>query len=64
MQTVGWLIFVNMLSRNTRIRAVISYGETFIDEEEEIYIEKSIVDSYKLEKKQKWIRVALSIKAE
>ena len=53
-----------MLSRNTRIRAGISYGETSTDEEEEIYIGKSIVDAYKLEKKQKWIGGALSKKAE
>jgi len=64
LQTVGWLIFENMLSPNTRIRAGISYGEAFINEQEEIYIGKAIVDAYMLEKKQKWIGGALSKKVE
>ncbi len=64
LQIVGWLIFENMLTLNSRMRVGISYGEAFMDEKEEIYIGKPIVEAYNLEKSQEWSGGALTKKVE
>ncbi len=61
--TIAWLIFENIYSRHTKIRAGISYGEVHIDEENGIYVGKPIVQAAKLEKNQMWSGAALSKEA-
>lgn len=64
LQTIGWLLFENMFSLNTRLRVGISYGEAFMDELNETYIGEPIVEAYQLEKRQKWSGGALTKKVE
>lgn len=64
METVGWLIFENMFTLNSRMRVGVSYGEAFMDGGEEIYVGKPIVEAYHLEKSQEWSGGALTKKAE
>ena len=66
LQNIGWLIFENMSTPHnaTRLRVGISYGEAFIDEKNETFLGKPIVEAYKLENKQKWSGGALTKKAE
>lgn len=63
-ETVGWLLFENMFNPNTRLRAAISYGEAYIDKEEDIYVGKAILSALKLEKDQEWSGGALTHEAE
>ncbi|HGJ66336.1 TPA: hypothetical protein ENS27_13310 [bacterium] len=64
LETCGWLLFENVFNHSTRLRIGISYGETFINEEDNIYIGKSIVEAYQLEKSQEWAGGALTKNAE
>ncbi len=64
LETCGWLLFENIFNISTRLRIGISYGETFINEDEDIYIGKAIVEAHELEKKQEWAGGALTEKAE
>ena len=59
-QTVGWLLFETIIAGNTRLRCGISYGETFIDEENGLFVGRPIVEAYHLEKSQEWSGAALT----
>jgi hypothetical protein len=64
-QTVAYLLFFSMFgSKFCRIRAGISYGEFYHDDENQLYLGKAIVDAYKLEKKQLWAGATLTRSAE
>jgi len=62
--TVAWLLFENMFSPFTRIRAGISYGESYMDTVNEMYIGKAIVEAFEIEKNQAWAGGALTTAAE
>lgn len=64
LETCGWLLFENVFNHSTRLRIGVSYGESFINEEDNIYIGKPIVDAYQLEKSQEWSGGALTKNAE
>lgn len=61
---VGYLVSDNMLFRETRLRAGISYGEAIMNDSNEIYIGKALIEAHELEKKQKWAGCALTESAE
>jgi hypothetical protein len=58
--SVAWLVFQTMFNPKVRIRCGISFGETFIDEKESIYIGKPIIEAYNLEENQDWSGGALT----
>lgn len=57
---VGWLLFETMLTPDVRLRCGISYGESYIDPEESVYVGHPIIDAYQLEEKQAWAGGALT----
>lgn len=61
---VGYLISDNMRFKETRLRAGVSYGEAIMDDNNEIYLGKTLIEAYELEKKQKWAGGAISKAAE
>lgn len=62
--SVGYLISDNMNFRETRLRVGISYGDAIMDDSNEIYLGKPIIEAHQLEKKQKWAGGAISKSAE
>lgn len=64
LQTIGWLIFLNMQQPYTRLRVGVSYGPAIMNSDEQIFIGLPIVEAYNLEKKQKWSGGALTKKVE
>lgn len=63
-QTVGWLLFETILGGgHTRLRCGISYGETYVDEVNGLYVGKPIVEAYQLEQSQEWSGAALTSSA-
>lgn len=62
-QTVGWLLFETMIAGTTRMRCGISYGQTFVDEENGLFVGKPIVEAYRLEQSQEWSGAALTTSA-
>jgi hypothetical protein len=60
LNSVGWLIFENMLYWPTRIRAGLAYGDAFIDPDNSLFVGKPIVEAYRLEQHQEWSGAALA----
>lgn len=54
LSTIGCLLSITMHKPGTRLRCGISYGETYIDTKESIYVGNPIVDAHNLEKSQVW----------
>ncbi len=61
--TVSWLLFETILKGITHVRCGISYGETYIDAENAIYIGQPLIDAHLLEKAQVWSGGALTPEA-
>jgi len=61
---VCYLISDNMRFKETRLRAGISYGEAIMDDNNEIYLGKPLIEAYELEKKQEWAGGAITKSAE
>lgn len=64
LETVGCLIFETIFLADTRIRAGVAYGETYIDSENDLYVGKAIIEAYDLQSQQEWSGGALTSSAE
>jgi hypothetical protein len=62
--SLGWLLFETILVPGTRIRCGVSYGETYIDPKNSIYIGEPIIEAYQFQQEQAWSGGALKRKAE
>ena len=58
-ETVAWLLFATNLTHPIKIRSGISYGEVYLDEENEIFVGAPIVDAYVFQEQQEWSGGAL-----
>lgn len=63
LETVGWLLLSTMLRTQIRLRAGVDYGELYVDEENAIYVGKSLVRAYLLQDAQDWAGGALTPQA-
>jgi|SRR5208337_1966314 len=54
LSSVGWLLFETMFTTDVRLRCGISYGDSYIDPEESIYVGEPIIEAYQLEDAQAW----------
>jgi len=59
-EAVGWLIFETMSIPYTRVRAAVSYGDLFVDEQNGLYIGAPIIEAYELQSIQQWVGGALA----
>lgn len=58
-ETIAWLLFATNLTHPIKIRCGISYGEVYLDEENEIFIGAPIVEAYEFQEQQNWSGGAL-----
>lgn len=58
-ETIAWLLFATNLTHPIKIRSGISYGEVYLDEENEIFVGAPIVDAYEFQEQQNWSGGAL-----
>lgn len=63
-ETIGWLVLDCMYYPRVHIRAGVSYGELYVDEENGIYVGKALVEAHELERAQEWSGGALAKSAE
>lgn len=62
-ETAAWLIIHTIVEATVRFRIGISYGEVFIDTENQIYLGKAIAEAHELQKRQQWSGGALTKQA-
>jgi hypothetical protein len=60
LSTLSGLLFFANLGLTTNLRCGVSYGEVFLDYENQIYFGQPIIDAYCLEEKQEWSGGALT----
>jgi len=60
LETVMWLIFFSIYHQHSRIRAGISFGEFYANEDMNFYTGKALIEAYELEKQQEWSGGALT----
>lgn len=53
-ETASWLIMETILTTTVRMRIGISYGQVFIDQDNEIYLGRAIADAFYWQEKQQW----------
>jgi len=63
-ESTAWLLFETMLYPYTRVRAAVSYGEVFLDDENGLFVGRPIVEAYELQSLQNWSGGALAPSVE
>ena len=59
-ETVSWLLFATITGTQTRVRGAISYGDVFIDSDNDLFVGQPIVEAARLEATQEWAGAALT----
>lgn len=63
-ESAAWLLSLTIASTNYKLRIGVSYGETYIDPENHLFLGQPIVDAFLLQEKQEWSGGALTKSAE
>jgi len=63
-ETSMWLLMQTILVEKARLRVGISYGDVYIDAQNQIYLGNAIAEADELQKRQEWGGGALTKKAE
>ncbi|MGA9364148.1 MAG: hypothetical protein WBW16_07235 [Bacteroidota bacterium] len=59
-ESTAWLLFETMSFPHTRVRAAVSYGAVFVDDENGIFVGYPIIEAYELQHLQNWSGGALA----